>query len=34
MSAPFEVLRRTSRFTPSPRPYPHADLLRALFRSD
>ena len=32
MSAPFEVLRRTSRFTPSPRPTPQADLLRALFR--
>ena len=32
MSAPFEVLRRTTRFTPSPRPTPQADLLRALFR--
>jgi hypothetical protein len=32
MSAPFEALRRTSRFTPSPRPIPQADLLRALFR--
>lgn len=32
MSAPFEALRSTSRFTPSPRPTPHADLLRALFR--
>jgi pyruvate dehydrogenase complex dehydrogenase (E1) component len=32
MSALFEVLRRTSRFTTSQPPIPHADLARALFR--